>query len=62
MKELRGAILSQNHWRSQGVAEGARAPSIEMPPIIKICQKTLLLHFQFLLASLRTTVLAYNSN
>ena len=26
MKELRGAILSQNHWRSQGVAEETRAP------------------------------------
>ena len=62
MKELRGAILSQNHWRSLGVAEGTRAPSMKMPPMTKICQKTLFLHFQFLLASLRTTVHAYNSN
>ena len=42
MKELiRGAILSQNHWRSQGVAEGTRAPSIKMPPMTKICQTSL---------------------
>ena len=42
MKELiRGAILSQNHWRSQGVAEGIRAPLIKMPPMTKICQKIL---------------------
>ena len=63
MKELiRGAILSQNHWRSQGVAEGTRAPLIKMLPMTKICQKTLFLLFQFLLASLRTSVHAYNSN
>ena len=36
MKELKGAILSQNHRRSQGVAQGARAPSIGMPPNTKI--------------------------
>ena len=42
MKELiRGAILSQNHWRSQGVAEGTRALLIKMPPMTKICQKSL---------------------
>ena len=63
MKELKGAILSQNHRRSQGVAQGVRDPSIEMPSMTKICQKkNLLFHFQFLLASLRTTVHAYNSN
>ena len=62
MKELRGAILSQNHWRSQGVVEGTRAPSIKMPPMEKFVKKALFLHFQFLLASLRTTVHAYNSN
>ena len=57
MKELiRGAILSQNHWRSQGVAEGTRVPLIKMPPMTKICQKNLFLYFQFLLASLRTSV------
>ena len=26
MKELKGAILSQNQWRSQGVAQGAPGP------------------------------------
>ena len=63
MKELiRGAILSQNHWRRQGVAEGTRAPLIEMPPMTKICQKSLVSYFKFLLASLRTSVHAYNSN
>ena len=36
MKELKGAILSQNNRRSQGVAQGARAPSIEMPQMTKI--------------------------
>ena len=36
-KELKGSFLSQNHWRSQGgEAQGARAPSIEMPPMTKI--------------------------
>ena len=30
MKELKGAILSQNHKRSHGGGPGARAPSIEM--------------------------------
>ena len=32
MKKLNGAILSQNHRRRQGVAQGARAHLIEMPP------------------------------
>ena len=46
MKELiRGAILSQNHWRSQGVAEGIRAPLIKVPPMAKICQKSLVSSF-----------------
>ena len=46
MKELnRGAILSQNHWRSRGVAEGTRAPTIEMPAMTKICQKRLVSSF-----------------
>ena len=56
MKELKGAILSQNHMRRQGVAQGARVPTIEMPPIQKFDKKALFLHFLFLLASLRTTV------
>ena len=49
MKELnRGAILSQNHWRSRGVAEGTRAPTIEMPAMTKICQKRLVSSFSVL--------------
>ena len=62
MKELKSMILSQNHRRSQGGGLGSRAPSIEMPPMTKIYQENLFLHFQFLLASLGTTVHAYNSN
>ena len=64
MKELiRGAILSQNRWRSQGVAEGTRAPSIEMPPMAKICQKSLVFSFSVFFKHLcvqqylRTTVI-----
>ena len=45
MKELKGAILAQNHRRSQGVAQGTRAPSIEMPPMTKACQKSLVSSF-----------------
>ena len=46
-----------------GGAQGARFPPIETLPMIKTSQKRLLfLQFQFLLASLRTTVQAYNSN
>ena len=56
MKEPKGAILSQNHRRSQG----ARGLSIEIPPMT--IKKALFLHFQFFLASLRTTVHAYNIN
>ena len=63
MKELiREAILSQNHRRSQGVAEETQVLLIKMPPMTKTCQKALFLHFQFLSASLRITVQAYNSN
>ena len=57
MKKLKGTILSQNHRHSRGgVAQGAGAPSIEMPPMTKIHQKALFHHFQFVLASF-----AYNS-
>ena len=45
------------------VAQGARIPSIEMQPMTTIWQKfSLFLDFQFLLASLRTTVNSHNSN
>ena len=59
MKELKGAILSQNHTRSQGggVFLRAWAPSIEMYQQQKFDKKALFLHFQFLLASLRATVI-----
>ena len=72
MKEFKGAILSQNHGRSQRGGQlrlkcqgsgqlklkKARAPSTEMPPMKKIHEKkTLFLYFQFVLASLRTTVI-----
>ena len=57
MEELiRGAILSQNHWRSQGVAEGTRPPLIEMPPMTKICQKSLVASF-----SVSLSIFAYIS-
>ena len=38
MKELKGAILSQNYRRSRGGGGGpeARSLSIEMPPMKKI--------------------------
>ena len=46
MKELiRGAILSQNHCRNQGVAERTRTPLTKMPPMTKICQKSLVSSF-----------------
>ena len=49
-------ILSQNHWRSQGVAEGTRAPSIKMPPLAKFFQNSLVSSF-----SVSLSILAYNS-
>ena len=36
MKELKGAILSQNHRRSQGDGPECPGPSIEMPPMTKV--------------------------
>ena len=46
-----------------GGGQGGRPPPIEMLSMIKLTQKKLLfLQFQFLLASLRTTVHAYNTN
>ena len=62
MKELKGTILSQNHRRSQGGGPGGPGPLNRNATDDKIYQKKLFLHFQFLLASLRTTVHAYNSN
>ena len=63
MKELKGAILSQNHWRSQGSGLGGPGPLNRNATIdTNLTKKVLFLHFQFLLASLRTTVHAHNSN
>ena len=56
MKKLWGAILSQNHWRSQGMSEGTWAPSIKMSPTAKICQKSLISSF-----SVSFSIFAYNS-
>ena len=44
------------------VAEGARAPQLKCHQWQKFNKKNLFFHFQFLLASLGTTVHAYNSN
>ena len=42
MKELiGGAIFSQNHWRSQGVAEGTQGPLNQNATNDKICQNSL---------------------
>ena len=56
MKKLKGTLLPQNHRRSQEVAQGARAPSIEMPPMTKIWQKILVSSF-----SIYSSIFAYNS-
>ena len=64
MKEIKGAILSQNHRRSQG-GGGPRRPGPHNRNASnekKIDKKALLFYFQFVSASLRTTVHAYNSN
>ena len=56
MKDVRGTILSQNHWRSQGVAQGTWDPSMKMPPMTKICQKSLVSSF-----SVSFSIFTYNS-
>ena len=63
MKELKGAILSQNHKRSQESSpRGPRPLNWNATNDKNLTKKALFLHFQFLLTSLRTTVHAYNSN
>ena len=63
MQELKSAILSQNHRRSQEVDPGDPGPLNRNATNDKsLTKKVLFLHFQFLLASLRTTVHAHNSN
>ena len=60
MKELKGAILSQNHRRSQGGGPGGLGPLDRNATNDTNLTKKVL--FQFLLASLRRTVHARNSN
>ena len=60
MKELKGAILSQNHRRSHGNGPGPLNRNATNDT--HLTKKVLFLHFLFLLASLRTTVHAPNSN
>ena len=63
MKELKGAILSQNHRRSQGGGPGGPGPlNRNATNDTNLTKKVLFLHFQFLVASLRRTVHAHNSN
>ena len=52
MKELKGAILSQNHKRSQGGGPGGPGPlNRNATNDTSLTKKVLFLHFQFLLAS-----------
>ena len=63
MKELKGAMLSQNHRRSQGDGPGGPGPlNRNVSNDKKFEKKTLFLHFQFLFASVRTAIHANNSN
>ena len=63
MKELKSAILSQNYRRSQGGGPGGPGPLNQNATNSKnLTKKPLFCHFQLFLASLLTTVHAYNSN
>ena len=63
MKELKGAILSQNYRQSKGGGPGGPGPlNRNATNDTMLTKKVLFLHFQFLLASLRTTLHAHNSN
>ena len=63
MKELKGTILSQNQRRSQGGGLGCLGPlNRNATNDTNLTKKVLFLYFQFLLASLRITVHAHNSN
>ena len=62
-KELKGAILFQNHRRSHVGGPGGPGPlNRNATNDTNLTKKVLFLHFQFLSASLRTTVHAHNSN
>ena len=56
MKDLKGAILSHIIGVARGVAQGARDPSFEMPPMTKFQQKSLVSSF-----SVSFSIFAYNS-
>ena len=59
MKEIKGAIVSQNHRRSQGGGwpKGPRPPQPKCQQRQKFGKKALFFYFQFVLVSLRTTVI-----
>ena len=62
VKELNGAILSQNHRRSQKGGPGGLGPLSRNATYNKnLTKKGLFLHFQFLSASLRAIVHAHYS-
>ena len=61
MKELREAILSQIIGVARGWPRGPEPPQSKCHQWQKFVKKALFLYYQFLLASLRTTVHAYNS-
>ena len=56
MKQLKGAILSQGHRRSQGGGIGGPGPLIKMPPMTKFLQKKTCFSF-----SVSFSIFAYNS-
>ena len=63
MKELKSAIFSQNHRRSQVGGPGGPVPlNQNATNDTNLTKKVLFFRLQFLLASLRTTVHAHNSN
>ena len=63
MKELKDAILSQNHRRSQeGGPGGPGLLNRNATNDTNLTKKVLFLYSRFLLASLRTTLHAHNSN
>ena len=62
VKERKGAILSQNHRRSQGGGPGGQGAFNRNAINDKNLEKKLVSSFSVFLASLPTTEHAYNSN
>ena len=62
MKELREASCLKIIGEARGWPKGRGTPQSKCHQWQKFVKKALFLYFQFLLASLRTLVLAYNSN